>query len=92
MKLLETVLMHSILNLLSIYLFVPFLCCLVWRLRGHFGELSMHSSGSFTVEKCFTVGNLSLREAIVTELVAVQSELSKTKQGPYLIRKLDVDR
>ncbi|KAG2722487.1 hypothetical protein I3760_02G130300 [Carya illinoinensis] len=65
---------------------------LVMKLRGHFGELSMHSSGSFTVEKCFTVGNLSLREAIVTELVAVQSELSKTKQGPYLIRKLDVDR
>ncbi|XP_035539256.1 pumilio homolog 23 isoform X2 [Juglans regia] len=65
---------------------------LVMKLRGHFGELSMHSSGSFTVEKCFTVGNLSLREAIVTELVAVQSELSKTKQGPYLIRNLDVDR
>lgn len=52
----------------------------------------MHSSGSFTVDKCFTVGNLSLREAIVTELVAVQSELAKAKQGPYLIRKLDVDR
>jgi nucleolar protein 9 len=52
----------------------------------------MRSSGSFTVEKCFNASNMSLREAIVSELVAVQSELSKTKQGPHLLRKLDVDR
>ncbi|XP_050285105.1 pumilio homolog 23 isoform X2 [Quercus robur] len=65
---------------------------LVAKLRGHFGELSMQSSGSFTVEKCFTASNMSLREAIVSELVTVQSELSKTKQGPHLLRKLDVDR
>lgn len=61
------------------------------RLRGHFGELSLQSSGSFTVEKCFTVGNISLREAIVSELLTVQSELWNTKQGPHLMRKLDVD-
>ncbi|KAL5755452.1 hypothetical protein ACOSQ2_020198 [Xanthoceras sorbifolium] len=64
---------------------------LVVKLRGHFGELSMHSSGSFTVERCFTAGSLSLREAIASELLAVQTELSKTKQGPYLLRKLDID-
>lgn len=52
----------------------------------------MYTSGSFTVEKCFIAGNMSLREAIVSELVDVQSELSKTKQGPHLLRKLDVDR
>lgn len=51
----------------------------------------MHSSGSFTVEKCFTAGNMSLKEAIVSELADVEGELSKTKQGPYLLRKLDVD-
>lgn len=64
---------------------------LVMKLRGHFGELSLHPSGSFTVEKCFTAGNLSQREIIVSELLAVQTELSKTKQGPSLLRKFDVD-
>ncbi|KAL5583352.1 hypothetical protein UlMin_015794 [Ulmus minor] len=64
---------------------------LISKLRGHFGELSMHMSGSFTVEKCFTSSNMSLQEAIVSELSAVRSELSKTKQGPHLIRKLDID-
>lgn len=51
----------------------------------------MNLSGSFTVEKCFTTSNASLQEAIVSELSAVRSELSKTKQGPHLMRKLDVD-
>lgn len=64
---------------------------LVMKLRGHFGGLALHPSGSFTVEKCFIAGNLSLREAIVSELLEVQTELSKTKHGPVLLRKLDVD-
>lgn len=64
---------------------------LVVKLRGHFGELSFHQSGSFTVEKCFNVSSLSMRETIVSELSSVQPELSKTKHGPYLLRKLDVD-
>lgn len=64
---------------------------LISKLRGHFGELSVHSSGSFTVEKCFNVSNLSLRESIVSELVPLQAELSKTKQGPYLLKKLDIE-
>ncbi|XP_027349858.1 pumilio homolog 23 [Abrus precatorius] len=64
---------------------------LVTKLHKHFGELALHSSGAFTIEKCFTASNLSLREAIVSEMLAVQSELSKTKQGSYLLRKLDVD-
>lgn len=64
---------------------------LVAKLQGHFGEVALHSSGAFTIEKCFTACNLSLRETIVSELLAVQSELSKTKQGSYLLRKLDVD-
>lgn len=51
----------------------------------------MYTSGSFTVEKCFNVSNLSLRETIVSEILPVQSELLKTKQGPYLMRKLDVE-
>ncbi|TYG68457.1 hypothetical protein ES288_D05G154600v1 [Gossypium darwinii] len=65
---------------------------LVVKLRGHFGELAMNLSGSFTVERCFNAGNLSLREAIASELLAVRTELSKTKQGPHLLRTLDIDR
>ncbi|XP_038898236.1 pumilio homolog 23 isoform X1 [Benincasa hispida] len=64
---------------------------LIMKLRGHFGELSMQSSSSFTVEKCYNSSNLSLREAIVSELVVLRSDLSKTKQGPHLLRKLDVE-
>ncbi|KAL6010494.1 hypothetical protein ACLOJK_000927 [Asimina triloba] len=60
------------------------------QLRGSFGVLSMHPSGSFTVEKCFTAANLSLREVIASEILAIQPELSKTKQGPYLLKKLDI--
>ncbi|KAF9615696.1 hypothetical protein IFM89_026111 [Coptis chinensis] len=61
------------------------------KLQGHFGELSMHPSGSYTVEKCFSASNSSLKETIVSELLAVRPELSKTKQGPYLSKKLDID-
>lgn len=60
------------------------------RLKGHFGDLSVNPSGSFTVEKCFAASVLSLREAIVSELSSIETELSKTKQGPYLLKKLDV--
>ena len=74
-----------------IYLFFGLLL-FIWRLRGHFGELAMHPSGSFTVEKCFTACNVSLRETIMHELLAVRTELSKTKHGPHLLRRLDVDR
>lgn len=52
----------------------------------------MHPSGSFMVEKCFMSSNVSLRETIMLELLAVRTELSKTKHGPHLLRKLDVDR
>lgn len=50
----------------------------------------MLGSGSFTVEKCFNASNMSLREKIVSELQSFETELSKTKQGPYLLKKLDV--
>lgn len=64
---------------------------LIVKLQGHFREISMHSSGSFIVEKCFIVSNLSMKEVIVSELSAVRNELSKTKHGPHLIRKLNVN-
>lgn len=51
----------------------------------------MHSSASFTVEKCFNASDVPLREVIVTDLLGVQKELSKTRQGPLLLRNLDVD-
>ncbi|KAF3647651.1 putative pectinesterase 3-like [Capsicum annuum] len=69
----------------------PLLSLYVQGLRGHFGELSVHPFGSFTVENCFTASNLNLRETIVSEMLPLQAELSKTKQGPYLLRKLDID-
>ncbi|KAI7737970.1 hypothetical protein M8C21_004932 [Ambrosia artemisiifolia] len=64
---------------------------LIIKFKGHFGELSVLQSGSFTVEKCFDVSSVALREVIVSELSEVQAELSKTKQGPHLLRKFDVD-
>nr|CAB3448110.1 unnamed protein product [Digitaria exilis] len=64
-----------------------------WKwLQGHYGEIAMNPSGSFLVEKCFTASNFSHKEAIVAELLAVQSELSKTRHGFHLLKKLDVDR
>ncbi|VVA95022.1 unnamed protein product [Arabis nemorensis] len=64
---------------------------LIIKLRGHFSELSLHTSGSFTVEKCFDACNLTLREAIANELLDVRADLLNTKQGPFLLRKLDID-
>ncbi|CAN6455532.1 unnamed protein product [Victoria cruziana] len=65
---------------------------LIAKFGGHFGELALLSSGSFTVEKCFTYGSMSLKELIVSELTSVQIELSKTKHGTHLLKKLDVCR
>lgn len=64
---------------------------IVVKLRGHFGQLSVFPSGAFTVEKCFSASNISMKEAIVSELLPFQTELSKSKQGPYLLKKLDVE-
>ncbi|KAF8011263.1 hypothetical protein BT93_J1771 [Corymbia citriodora subsp. variegata] len=63
---------------------------LILKLQGHYGELSMHSSGYFTLEKCFTASNVSLRETILSELLVVRNELSRTKHGSHLLRKLDI--
>uniref|UniRef100_A0A0E0EX93 PUM-HD domain-containing protein n=1 Tax=Oryza meridionalis TaxID=40149 RepID=A0A0E0EX93_9ORYZ len=62
------------------------------KLQGHYGEIAMNPSGSFLVEKCFTASNFSHKEAIVAELLAVQTELSRTRHGFHLLKKLDVDR
>lgn len=64
---------------------------IISKLAGHFGELSLHPSSSFTVEKCFTASNLSLKEIIAAELLVVQNVLSQKKHGPYLLKKLDID-
>ncbi|KAJ0241043.1 Pumilio 23 [Hirschfeldia incana] len=63
---------------------------LIIKFREHFGELSLHASGSFIVEKCFDACNVALREVIAAELLDVKADLSKTKQG-FLLRKLDID-
>ncbi|GAB4849982.1 hypothetical protein Ancab_029281 [Ancistrocladus abbreviatus] len=64
---------------------------LIGKLKGHFRELSTYPSGSFTVEKCFNASDVPTREAIVSELLTIQKELSKTKQGPVLLRNLDFE-
>uniref|UniRef100_A0A803KQU6 Uncharacterized protein n=2 Tax=Chenopodium quinoa TaxID=63459 RepID=A0A803KQU6_CHEQI len=64
---------------------------LISKLKGHFGELALHPSGSFTVEKCFNASDVPLREVIVSDMLGVQKELSRTRQGPLLLRNLDVD-
>ncbi|PKA61444.1 Pumilio like 23 [Apostasia shenzhenica] len=61
------------------------------KLQGHFGELSMQPSGSFAVEKCFAASNISMKETIALEVLNVQPELSRTRHGPFLLRKLDIE-
>ncbi|WOL02670.1 hypothetical protein Cni_G11389 [Canna indica] len=63
----------------------------VTKLQDHYAELAMGTASSFTVEKCFASGNVSLKENIAAELLAARAELSKTKHGPYLLKKLDID-
>ncbi|KAG6409244.1 hypothetical protein SASPL_132278 [Salvia splendens] len=46
---------------------------------------------TFTIEKCFNACNLSMKETIVSELLPFQADLSKSRQGPYLLKKLDVE-
>ncbi|XP_047946037.1 pumilio homolog 23-like isoform X2 [Salvia hispanica] len=64
---------------------------IVGKLRGHFGELAVLPSGAFTIEKCFHACNLSMKETIVSELLSFKAELSKSRQGPYLLKKLDIE-
>ncbi|KAG5228887.1 pumilio [Salix suchowensis] len=51
------------------------------KLQGHSGELAMHPSGSYTVEKCFSASNLLLK----------RGHTCQDKTSPYLLRKLDID-
>ncbi|XP_047341945.1 pumilio homolog 23 [Impatiens glandulifera] len=64
---------------------------LVVKLKGHFAELALNRSGAFTVEKCFSTSNMALRETIVSELLVIQSDLSKSNHGTVMLKKLDVD-
>lgn len=63
---------------------------LMSKLKGHFAELASHMLSSFTLEKCFSVAKIDLKEAIASELASVQTELAKTKHGPHLIKKFDI--
>ncbi|KAJ4820412.1 Nucleolar protein 9 [Rhynchospora pubera] len=64
---------------------------LIAKLKGHFGDLAMNASSSFTVEKCFTESNISLKEAICGELLDIRLDISKARHGFHLLRKLDID-
>ncbi|MCO5573011.1 hypothetical protein L7F22_026775 [Adiantum nelumboides] len=63
---------------------------LVSKLKGHFAELASQMSSAFTLEKCFRVGTVDLKEAIVSELVPMQNDLAKSKHGPHYIKKFDL--
>jgi nucleolar protein 9 len=60
------------------------------RLKGHFAELALSPICSYTVEKCFQIGDIKLKEMIAAELSSSQSELSKTRHGPYLLKRCDI--
>jgi nucleolar protein 9 len=51
----------------------------------------MNASSSFTVEKCFSASNISLKEAICGELLDIRPDLSKARHGFHLLKKLDID-
>ncbi|KAI5071007.1 hypothetical protein GOP47_0013258 [Adiantum capillus-veneris] len=63
---------------------------LIAKLKGHFAELASQMLSAFTVEKCFRAGTIDLKEAIVSELVAIQSDLAKSKHGPHYIKRFDI--
>ncbi|XP_078164345.1 pumilio 23 isoform X3 [Carex rostrata] len=64
---------------------------LISKLKGYFGDLAMNASSSFTVEKCFSASNISLKEAICGELLGIRSDLSKARHGFHILKKLDID-
>lgn len=71
----------------DLWLMLTFICR---RLKGHFAELALSPICSFTVEKCFQIGDIKLKEMIAAELAVSQSELSKTRHGPYLLKRCDI--
>nr|VDD22865.1 unnamed protein product [Brassica oleracea] len=56
---------------------------LIIKIGEHFGELSFHTPGSFTVEKGFDAFNLTLSHN--NELLDVKANLSKSKQRPFCL-------
>ncbi|KAH7440074.1 hypothetical protein KP509_04G089900 [Ceratopteris richardii] len=63
---------------------------LIGKLKGHFVELANSTSSSFTLERCFSIGSVDLKEAIVSELVSIQVDLAKCKHGPHLAKSFDI--
>lgn len=63
---------------------------LIAKLKGHFAELASQMNSSFTLEKCFSVAKIDMKEAIASELAVIQTDLAKSKHGPHLIRKFDL--
>ncbi|WOK99713.1 hypothetical protein Cni_G08425 [Canna indica] len=82
---------HVIEAFLSSYVSTKMKLKVVTKLQDHYAELAMGTASSFLVEKCFASSNVSLKENIAAELLAARAELSKTKHGPYLLKKLDID-
>ena len=60
------------------------------RLKGQFAELALSPICSYTVEKCFATGDVKLKEMIAAELALSQPEISKTRHGPYLLKRCDI--
>ncbi len=60
------------------------------RLKGHFAELGVEPICSYVVEKSFSVGDMKLKEMIAAELTLAESELSKTRNGPFLLKRCNI--
>lgn len=63
---------------------------LISKLKGHFSELALSPICSYTVEKCFSTGDIKIKEMIAAELALSQPEISKTRHGPYLLKRCDI--
>jgi nucleolar protein 9 len=63
---------------------------LIAKLKGHFAELGVEPICSYVVEKSFSVGDMKLKEMIAAELTLAESELSKTRNGPFLLKRCNI--
>ena len=60
-------------------------------LKGGLGRVAMTGAGSFVVEKCFAYGDAGVKEAVVSELLALKRELEATHWGASLLRKVGAE-
>lgn len=63
---------------------------LIDKLKGYYGALSLDRAGSHVVEKCYAAAELSRKESITAELVAVEPQLKNLQHGKFVIQSCRV--